>query len=74
MKNEPWDLVAFTIDHARQVCYSCGTYKIQDDYVCDFWVEWNGGLPIIGYKDLNTGVTFHDVTAFALVRFLESCQ
>lgn len=74
MKNEPWDLVAFTIDHARQEGHSYGTYKIQDDYVCDFWVEWNGGLPIIGYKDLNTGVTFHDVTATALVRFLESCQ
>lgn len=74
MKNEAWNLVAHTIEHARQEGYSYGVYKVQFEYVADFWVEWNGGLPIIGYKDLINGATFHDVTASALVRFLESCE
>lgn len=74
MKSEPWNLVAHTIEHARQEGHSYGVYKVQFEYVADFWVEWNGGLPIIGYKDLNTGAIFHDVTATALVLFLESCE
>lgn len=74
MRNGAWDQVALTIEHARQEGYSSGLYRIQFDYVCEFWVEWNGGLPHIGYKDLNTGEIFHDVTASALVRFLESCE
>lgn len=74
MTSEAWDQVALTIDHARQEGYSSGMYQVQFEYVCEFWVEWNGGLPIIGYKDLNTGAIFDDVTATALVRFLESCE
>lgn len=74
MNNEAWNLVAHTIEHARQEGYSYGVYKVELEYVVDFWVEWNGGLPIIGYTDLSTGATFHDVTASALVRFLESCE
>lgn len=74
MRSEPWDLVALTIDHARHEGFSSATYQVLYDYVAEIWVEWNGGLPIIGYKDLNTGATFHDVTASALVRFLESCE
>lgn len=74
MKNEPWDLVALTIEHARQEGFSSAVFHVQFDYVAEIWVEWNGGLPIIGYKDLNTGAVFHDVTASALVRVLESFQ
>lgn len=74
MRSEPWDLVARTIEHARLEGYSSATFHIQFDYVAEIWVEWNGGLPHIGYKDLNSGVSFHDVTASALVRFLESFE
>lgn len=74
MRDQSWNLVADTIEHARVEGYSYATFRIQFDYLADIWVEWNGGLPIIGYKDLNTGVIFHDVTATALVRFLESFE
>lgn len=74
MKSEPWNLVAHTIEHARQEGFSHACYKVESAYVVDFWVEWNGGLPLIGYKDLINGFTFDDVTASALVRFLESFE
>lgn len=74
MKNQAWNLVAATIEHAREAGHSHALFKIDFDYLAELWVEWNGGLPIIGYKDLNTGAIFHDVTAIALVRFLESCE
>ncbi len=72
MKSEPWNLVAHTIEHARQEGQSYGVYKVQFEYVVDFWVEWNGGLLIIGYKDLTTGISHFDVTASQLVNVLES--
>ncbi len=74
MKNQAWTLVADTIEHARQSGYSYAVFKIDLAYLVDFWVEWNGGLPIIGYKDPNTGVSHYDVTASQLVKVLESCQ
>lgn len=74
MKNQVWDLVAATIEHARESGHSYAVFKIDSDYLVDFWVEWNGGLPIIGYKDLNTGVSHFDVTASQLVKVLESFE
>lgn len=74
MKNQVWNLVASTIEHARESGESYAVFKIDFDYLVDFWVEWNGGLPIIGYKDLTTGVSHFDVTASQLVKVLESFE
>lgn len=74
MRNQPWDKLSSVIEQARlgdQASFHWPSYSNRRYWV---WVEWNGGLPIIGYEDLNTGAIFHDVTAIALVSFLESCE
>ncbi len=74
MKSDAQSLIAWTIKHAFEAGESEAIFSIDGDYLAEFWVEWNGGLPIIGYKDLSTGATFDDVTAFELLKVLEAFQ
>lgn len=74
MRSDAHSLIASTIEHARQTGSSYSVFKIDGDYLVDFWVEYNGGLPIIGYTNLETGETKDDVTAFQLLGLLESFQ
>lgn len=74
MPSDAHSLIASTIEHARQTGNSHSVFKIDDDYLVDFWVEYNGGLPIIGYRNLDTGEFKQDVTAFQLLDLLESFQ
>lgn len=74
MPSDAHSLIASTIEHARQTGDSYSVFKIDADYLVDFWVEYNGGLPIIGYKNLETGDVQQDVTALQLLNLLESFQ
>lgn len=74
MRSDAHSLIASTIEHARQAGNSYSAFKIDSDYLVDFWVEYNGGLPIIGYRNCETGEVKHDVTAFQLLDLLESFQ
>lgn len=70
MSSDAQSLIASTIEHARLVGESYSVFR----YLVDFWVEYNGGLPIIGYSNLETGDVQHDVTALQLLNLLESFQ
>lgn len=74
MPSDAHSLIASTIEHARQTGESDSVFSIDFDYLVEFWVEYNGGLPIIGYRNLETGVVNHDVTASQLLDLLESFQ
>lgn len=74
MPSDAHSLIAATIEHARQTGDSHCAFRIDADYLADFWVEYNGGLPIIGYRNCETGEVKHDVTAFQLLDLLESFQ
>ena len=74
MPSDAHSLIASTIEHARQTGNSHSAFIIDADYLVDFWVEYNGGLPIIGYRNRETGEVKHDVTAFQLLDLLESFQ
>lgn len=74
MPSDAHSLIASTIEHARQTGESHSVFRIDGDYLVDFWVEYNGGLPVIGYKNLETGFVNHDVTALQLLDLLESFQ
>lgn len=74
MKDQAWNLVAATIEHARESGSSYAVFKNDSGYLVDLWAEWNGGLLIIGYKDLTTGSSHYDVTASQLVKVLESFE
>lgn len=74
MPSDAHSLIAATIEHARQTGDSHCAFIIDADYLVDFWVEYNGGLPIIGYRNCETGEVKHNVTAFQLLDLLESFQ
>jgi len=71
MSNEPWDKLASAIEQARlgeQASFHWPSYSNRRYWV---WIEWNGGLPIIGVDDLMTGECHGDMTAFQVLRLLE---
>lgn len=35
-------------------------------------VEYNGGLPILSITDFSSGLSVHDITAFAALRIIEA--
>lgn len=74
MPSDAHTLIASTIDDARKNGDSHSAFIIDGDYLVDFWCEYNGGLPIIGYRNLNNGEVKTDVTAFQLLDLLESLQ
>lgn len=74
MSKDAHSLIASTIEHARQTGESYSVFRIDADYLVDFWVEYNGGVPIIGYKNCETGEVKHDVTALHLLSLLESFE
>lgn len=70
-KNKAWDLIANTIENARKEGTSKAFFSTGWEYQAEIWVKYIGGLPAIGYRNLDTGETKNDVTAFQLLKVLE---
>lgn len=70
-KNKAWDLIANTIENARKEGTSKAFFSTGWEYQAEIWVKYIGGLPAIGYRNLDTGETKRDVTAFQLLEVLE---
>lgn len=76
MQNQAWDKLAETIEKARtnQEGAAGFFWSIQTDKKYWVHVEWNGGLPIIGYQNCETGQENWDVTATQMCDLLEACE
>lgn len=76
MQQTAWDKLSEIIETARisPFAQACFTWSIQGDYFYLVTVEWNGGLPIISYRNLQNGTENFDITALQMRDLLEACE
>jgi hypothetical protein len=66
-----WDKLAVCFEDARISGQSEFHWPSFDQPRFLVSVEYNGGLPILSFKDVNSGLSVHDKTAFHVLEVLE---